>query len=151
MTDVSTTGIVRWQDLKLVTQDSDTSCGLAVLAMICGRTIAEIRVSLNGAERCGPREWREYLQMLGHTVTMHEITDWENLWLLIVPSPNVRGATHVVILDCRPCRNQEPAIFLDPRMGDYRKFHWTQADWLEGRCVHAVAYRVDAVLESPEE
>jgi hypothetical protein len=141
---------VSWQDMKLVTQDSPVSCGIAALAMICGTDIATMKANLK-VERCGPVEWRQYLGKYGYWLEMHEYTDWESLWLVILPSPNKYGQIHVCVLDARPCKDGEPARWYDPQDGNSQTFHWTLEDWINGRVVHAVAYRVVPIYRSQEE
>lgn len=137
-----TTIPLHYNDMKLVTQDTNVSCGIAVLAMICGTTTQQMKQNLKGEEQAGPVEWRAWLKQYGIELEMSEYTDWESLWFLVVPSPNKHGATHVVILDARPCRDGHPARWYDPQDGNHRSLHWTYDDWINGRVVHAVAYRI---------
>ena len=132
---------VHYQNMKLVTQDTNISCGIAALAMICGTTMQEMKANLK-EERCGPVEWRRWLEPYGVTLEMREHTDWESLWLLIVPSPNKYGQIHVVVLDCRPCRDGLEPRWYDPQMGNEQSMHWTYDDWIKTRVTHSVAYRV---------
>lgn len=110
-----------------VTQFTDNSCVSACIAMVTGISEKEVFDEFHDAYMKGSMRLCDYLEKHSVPFEVKTIRDHirpDTVYLLSVPSLNIRAGMHQVVFDTRGCDN----VIYDPAKGREGKYYYVYGD-----------------------
>jgi len=115
-------------EIKLVQQSTDNGCMSACIAMVLDLPLDEVMEAFHDDYHEGEIRAEDYIRMRGVDVELLFAAGSrvysDQLYIVSVPSLNLEGINHVVVMDTR---NNETKVF-DPNEGREGKRYYTKVD-----------------------
>lgn len=111
-------------EIKHQQQPTATSCASACIAMLLNVPVEDVIKKFHDQYKAGEINIDHYL--LNHGLTVEPLlstywqTQWDNVYLLAVPSLNIKANLHSIILDTR----HDAVKIFDPNMGKPNKNYY---------------------------
>jgi len=119
--------------MNLVIQPTDNTCTSACLSMITDKPIDEVIKEFHNdwqASLSNPSEYLKYcnIQHEVNTNPFNFILEWGNIYLLTVPSLNIKGGLHHIVVDLTDIYNNVGKVY-DPNNGKDGKSYYVS--WVQ--------------------
>jgi hypothetical protein len=133
------------REVQHIVQINDRSCVAACLAMITGRSSKEVFDEFHDSYINGKTRLCDYLEKHSIPFELKTIRDHVRpgtVYLLSVPSLNIRGGMHQVVLDTRG----DICVVYDPAKGKEDKFYYVYDNPKFTNQVSLRGFRIDVEL-----